>query len=74
MDIRKVKRGEVAMAKLGQIKILAERKVKMVELDIDVDNKTLNKIAKIGLRMIKKDKQALFNYAFVEAIKRSIGK
>jgi hypothetical protein len=74
MDIRKVKRGEVAMAKLGQIKILAERKVKMVELDIDVDNKTLNKISKIGLQMIKKDKQALFNYAFVEAIKRSIGK
>ena len=62
------------MAKLGQIKILAERNVRMVELDIDVDNKTLNKIAKIGLRMIRKDKQALFNYAFVEAIKRSIGK
>lgn len=62
------------MAKLGQIKILAERKVKMVELDIDVDNKTVDKIAKIGLRMIRKDRQALFNYAFVEAIKRSIGK
>ena len=62
------------MAKLGQIKILAERKVRMVELDIDVDNKTVDKIAKIGLRMIKKDRQALFNYAFVEAIKRSIGK
>jgi hypothetical protein len=74
MDIRKVKRGKIAMAKLGQIKILAERNVRMVELDIDVDNKTVDKIAKIGLQMIKKDKQALFNYAFVEAIKRSIGK
>jgi len=74
MVIRKIKRGEINMAKLGQIKILAERNVKMVELDIDMDNKTLDKIAKIGLRMIKKDKQALFNYAFVEAIKRSIGK
>lgn len=62
------------MAKLGQIKILAERNVKMVELDIDVDNKTVDKIAKIGLRMIRKDRQALFNYAFVEAIKKSIGK
>ena len=62
------------MAKLGQIKILAERNVRMVELDIDVDNKTVDKIAKIGLRMIKKDKQALFNDACVEAIKRSIGK
>ena len=74
MVIRKIKRGEINMAKLGQIKILAERKVKMVELDIDVDNKTVDKIAKIGLRMIRKDRQALFNYAFVEAIKRSIGK
>ena len=36
------------MAKLGQIKILAERNVKMVELDIDVDDKTVDKIAKIG--------------------------
>jgi len=62
------------MAKLGQIKILAERNIKMVEMDIEVDNKTVDKIAKIGLRMIKKDRQALFNYAFVEAIKRSIGK
>ena len=62
------------MAKMGQIKILAERNVKMVELDIGVDSKTMDTIAKIGLRMIKKDKQALFNYAFVEAFKRSIGK
>lgn len=62
------------MAKLGTIKILAERNVKMVELDIDVDSKTIDMIAKVGLRMIKKDKAALFNYAFVEAIKRSIGK
>ena len=74
MDIRKVKRGKVAVAKLGQIKILAERKVKMVELDIDVDNKTLDKIAKIGLRLIKKDKQALFNYAFIFALKNTIKK
>ena len=62
------------MAKLGQIKILAERKVRMVELDIDVDNKTVDKIAKIGLRMIKNDKAALFNYAFVEALKRGLKK
>lgn len=62
------------MAKHGTMKILAERKVTMVELDIDVDNKTVDRIARIGLRMIKKDRAALFNYAFVEAIKRSIGK
>jgi len=74
MDIRKVKGGKIAMAKLGQIEILAERKIKMVELDIDVDNKTLDKLAKIGLRLIKKDKQALFNYAFVVALKNTIKK
>ena len=62
------------MAKMGQIKILAERKVTMVELDIDVDEKTIDKAAKIGLRMIKKDRAALFNYAFAQAIKNTIGK
>jgi len=60
------------MAKPGQIKILAERNVKMVELDIDADNKTIDRMAKIGLQMIKKDKAALFNYAFVEALKNII--
>ena len=71
MVIRKVKRGK---AGVGQIKIIAERNVGMVELDIDADNKTVDKIAKIGLQMIKKDKQALFNYAFGEALKNIIRK
>ena len=62
------------MGKLGQIKILAERNVRMVELDIDEDNKTIDRIAKIGLRMIRKDRAALFNYAFVAALKNTIRK
>ena len=56
------------MEKLGQIKILAERKVRMVELDVDVDSKTIDRIAGIGLKLIRKDKAALFNYAFCKAI------
>lgn len=62
------------MGKLGQIKILAERKVKMVELDIDADERTIDTMAKAGLRLIKNDRQALFNYAFVEALKNTIRK
>ena len=56
------------MEKLGQIKILAERKVKMVEVDVDVDDKTVDKVAAIGLKLIRKDRSALFNYAFCKAI------
>ena len=59
---------------MGQIKIIAERNVRMVELDIDADNKTIDRIAKIGLQMIKKDRAALFNYAFGEALKNIIRK
>jgi len=60
------------MEKLGQIKILAERKVKMVEMDVDVDDKTIDRIAAVGLRLIRKDRSALFNYAFVKALENAV--
>jgi len=53
---------------LGTIKILAERQVPYVELDLDIDENTLNKIAKAGLIEIKRDKTALFNYALTKAL------
>ena len=53
---------------LGTIKVLAEREVPYVELDLDVDNDTFNKIAKAGLIEIKRDKRALFNYAILKAL------
>ena len=56
------------MAKLGQIKILAERKVQMVELDLDVDDKSIDIIADAGLEMIKNDRNELFSYAFRKAL------
>lgn len=65
MKIRKTKKQHGA---LGTIKILAEREVPYVELDLDVDDDTFNKIAKAGLIEIKRDKRALFNYALLKAL------
>ena len=59
------------MEKLGKITVLAERRVKMVEMDIDVDEKTIDRIAAVGLELIRKDRTALFNYAFVKAIENA---
>jgi hypothetical protein len=53
---------------LGTIKILAERQLQYVEMDLDVDGNTFNKIAKAGLIEIKRDKKALFNYAITKAL------
>lgn len=56
------------MAELGQIKILAEREVKMVELDLDIDDKSVDIIADAGLEIIKSDRNELFGYAFRKAL------
>ena len=66
------KRGEINMDGLGQIKILAERKVEMVELDIEVDDKTRDIVCHSALREITSDGDALFNYGFNQALKRFI--
>ena len=57
---------------LGKIQILAERKVEMVELDIEVDDKTRDTVCHAALREITSDGDALFNYGFNQAIKRFI--
>mgnify|MGYP006279560845 CR=1 FL=1 len=56
------------MEKLGQIKILKERKVAMVELDLDMDDQTIDKLAHAGFNMIKYDRQELAAYAFRKAL------
>jgi hypothetical protein len=58
---------------LGSIKILAEREVPYVQLDLDVDKNTFNKIAKAGLIEIRRDKQALFEYALTKALREFCG-
>ena len=55
------------MEKLGVIKLLAEREVRSVEMDFDVDDETLDLIAKHAIHMIENDKPALFNYAMKKA-------
>ena len=60
------------MGRLGQIKILAEREVKMIQLDVDVDEETKAKVCHAALREITSDGDALFNYGFNQALKRMI--
>jgi hypothetical protein len=57
------------IGKLPAIKIVAERKVDYVELDLDVDDAAVAVLAKAGLETIRNDKEALVNYAIVKALK-----
>jgi hypothetical protein len=56
------------MAELGQIKFLGEREVKMVEMKFDMDDKASEMLAKVGLSLIKDDKNELAAYAFKKAL------
>ena len=57
------------IGELPAIKILAERKVDYVELDLDVDEETVAMLAEAGLETIRNDKEALVNYAINRALK-----
>ena len=57
------------IGKLPAIKILAERKVDYVELDLDVDDEAVAILAEAGLETIRNDKEALVNYAINKALK-----
>lgn len=72
LALRPGEKGKIKMGGLGQIKILAERKVEMVELDIEVDDATKDKVCHAALREITSDGDALFNYGFNQALKRMI--
>jgi len=80
--IKRVKMGEKAWATthkskdpkkdLPAIKILSTRKVKMVELNLDIPDKAkagLLKMARIG---ILKDEKALLSWAFVKGIEYGV--
>jgi hypothetical protein len=56
------------IGKLPAIKIMAERKVDYVELDLDVDDEAVAVLAKAGLETIRNDKEALVNYAITKAL------
>lgn len=57
------------IGELPVIKILAERKVDYVELDLDVDEETVAMLAEAGLETIRNDKEALVNYAINKALR-----
>ena len=56
------------IGKLPAIKIVAERKVDYVELDLDVDDEAMAVLAEAGLETIRNDREALVNYAIVKAL------
>jgi hypothetical protein len=57
------------IGKLPAIKIVAERKVDYVELDLDVEDEAVAVLAKAGLETIRNDKEALVSYAITKALK-----
>jgi len=57
------------IGKLPVIKIMAERKVEYVELDLDVEDEAVAVLAKAGLETIRNDKEALVSYAINRALK-----
>jgi hypothetical protein len=80
--IKRVKMGEKAWTttdkpkdskkNLPVIKILAERKVEMVELDLDIPKDAKNILIDIAMKYIVKDEKALLSYAFSKCIKDSL--
>ena len=56
------------MKQMGNIKIKSERKVRMVELDLDMDDRTMDSMARAGLIMIRRDRGELAAYAFRKAL------
>jgi hypothetical protein len=57
---------------LPLIKILATRKVKMIELDVDIPDKAKESLLKMARRGILKDEKALLSWAFVKGIEYGI--
>ena len=60
------------IGKLPAIKIVAERKVDYVELDLDVEDEAMAVLVEAGLETIRNDKEALVNYAINRALKELI--
>jgi len=56
------------IGKLPAIKIVAERKVDYVELDLDVEDGAMAILAEAGWEAIRKDKEALVSYAITKAL------
>ena len=53
---------------LPSIKIVGERKVDYVELDLDVEDGAMAVLAEAGWEAIRKDRDALVSYAITKAL------
>ncbi len=51
-----------------------EKIIEMCEIELDIDEKMYDKLAEIGLEMIKDDKNALINYAVNVILKEMVDK
>jgi len=51
------------MDELGQIKFLSEREVTMVEMKFDIDDVTADRLAFVGLNLIKHNRDELCGFA-----------
>jgi len=71
MKIEKVKKKDLPKD-IGVMKILAERKKVMWELDIEAEDKVIKDLAEYGLREIKKDRKELASYGFRRALENFI--
>jgi len=56
------------IGKLPAIKIVGERKVDYVQLDLDVDDGAMAVLAEAGWEAIQKDRDALVSYAITKAL------
>ena len=56
------------IGRLPAIKIVAERKVDYVQLDLDVDDEAMAVLAEAGWEAIQKDRDALVSYAITKAL------
>jgi len=71
MKIEKVKKKDLPKD-IGVMKILAERKKVMWELDIEAEDNVIKDLAEYGLREIKKNRMELASYGFRRALENFI--
>lgn len=57
---------------IGTIRILAERTVQYVEIDMEAPDSVWEELAEYGLKEIRKDKKELASYGFRRALENFI--
>ena len=71
MKIKRIQK-EKLPKDIGTIRILAERTVKYVEMDIEAPDSILKELAEYGLKEIRKDEKELARYGFRRALENFI--